>query len=397
MNKRFALMTLLAATCANSITLTSAAAAASAELSDQTGTTLSIQQKVSVDPATFRLVEKGRDRLLQIRNGQTPEAANKISTIQSELAGYHRYDAASNTSEFAFRGTCNSLWQDALNASLTSATSLGLEGRIHSGIAAIASQLQLDTAITQHLEMLLTTVNDLNAVNFQLHGDSLGGSMALLTALKLSERLKEFGVQSPQISVITYGAPYMFDTAAATDYLRKMEHTQILRFEGEKDFFAINGGAELKKWVQSPTFDSLCKELSDMLSIFRSIRPDSRERHTPIPETSLDQDLPQILKEAGQMLKLEANLVDSINVASIVRVILSSEKFETSDQMKHVGTLIRLSAQNPKFTAELPSNLAGLGLLATGIREDHDLRGVYKKALEAISSSTTDVQDTLTN
>lgn len=348
-------------------------------------------QTVQVSKSVVALVEQGRDRLMAIRANRAPDSARHIRTASGELAGYIQYDAKSQTSEFAFRGTCDSLWADALNAHLDSAASLGLNGRIHAGISAVARQLRIHEEVAEHLSTLIDSVDDLNGVSFQLHGDSLGGAIALLTALELSKALREVGVESPRISVVTYGAPFMFDAAAAADYQQKMETASIFRFQGAKDFFAINSGNELKRWVNANALDQICRELTSVLALFRLFTPcdgdpNSDLRFVPITRGNLAVRLPSLLQSIGPMLNLTPTMLQNIDIETIIEVILSAEKptFVTASDMTHVGTLIRLHAEDPTFIPRLPANSSELILLAKGISPDHDLSGVYRMSGAAL-------------
>ncbi|KAK9804602.1 hypothetical protein WJX73_006415 [Symbiochloris irregularis] len=127
----------------------------------------------------------------------------------------------------AFRGTRSMrnalsdlrVWQTE-HAIVKEVAHMGLRPMVHSGFYRAWSSMGLNHKILNHLKGLLSEGEVGSTARICLTGHSLGGALAVLAAHDIQREL-----QTDNIQVVTFGCPYIGNTAFKSDYERRVRDT----------------------------------------------------------------------------------------------------------------------------------------------------------------------------
>jgi hypothetical protein len=306
-----------------------------------------------------RSIPQSISRLSHLRSGQPKEmdVSLRIKTphTSSELAGICAFSHSTSTAHISFRGTCDSLWPKAFQASVMpqSLYKGKVTGGLHNGIFSIYQDLNVERNVSAFINNLVTHdhISDLNALKIVCEGDSLGGALGQLTAGYCRTHLQEsYEVANPSVTVLSYGSPYLFDVSAASTYSTLMQDSLHLNFRGDKDFFAHRDVGYLSRWNQE----------NPMAASFLTIGGLFLQ----------------------QPLQIGAN---TIHVGAICKTLSQASTFHTAPMMP-MRDLVPVPAINPQFDMEIPSlRDAGdvfpfIGKIRSffqTLEQDHDLLRFY--------------------
>jgi hypothetical protein len=149
------------------------------------------------------------------------KSIQNIKDAQNKTIGSILLLESTNNVFITFRGTANV--RDCINDLKTRQVQLkDSEGKVEKGFYSIYKSFRDD--------LLKFPFHKYNII---LCGHSLGGSLALLTALDLMDK--------NSITVYTYGCPHVFDPVAAKDFieLQKRHHSRVFRIQNSCDIVSF--------------------------------------------------------------------------------------------------------------------------------------------------------------